>query len=90
MWAGGASRGAARKALGASTSRILALLLWQLSRPVLLANLIAWLIAWWLMRRWLNGFAERIPLQPWLFPAAGLAALAPGLELTQFIGDEGA
>jgi putative ABC transport system permease protein len=68
-----------RKALGASTSQILALLLWQLSRPVLLANFIAWPIAWWLMRLWLNGFAERIPLQPWLFPAAGLAALALAL-----------
>jgi len=69
-----------RKALGASTSQILALLLWQLSRPVLLANLIAWPIAWWLMRRWLNGFAERIPLQPWLFPTAGLVALALALS----------
>jgi len=69
-----------RKALGASTSQILALLLWQLSRPVLLANLIAWPIAWWLMRRWLNGFAERIPLQPWLFPAAGVVALALALS----------
>ena len=69
-----------RKALGASTRQILVLLLWQLSRPVLLANLIAWPIAWWLMRRWLNGFAERIPLQPWLFPAAGLVALALALS----------
>ena len=68
-----------RKALGASTRQILALLLWQLSRPVLLANLVAWPAAWWLMRRWLNGFAERIPLQPWLFPAAGLTALALAL-----------
>jgi putative ABC transport system permease protein len=68
-----------RKALGASTGQILVLLLWQLSRPVLLANLIAWPVAWWLMRRWLNGFAERIPLQPWLFPAAGLIALALAL-----------
>jgi putative ABC transport system permease protein len=31
------------------------------------------------MRRWLNGFAERIPLQTWLFPAAGLIALAVAL-----------
>lgn len=68
-----------RKALGASTRQILSMLLWQLSRPVLLANLIAWPVAWWLMRRWLNGFAERIPLQPWLFPAAGLIALALAL-----------
>jgi putative ABC transport system permease protein len=68
-----------RKALGASTRQILAMLLWQLSRPVVLANLIAWPAAWWLMRRWLNGFAERIPLPLWLFPAAGLIALALAL-----------
>ncbi|MFN3388573.1 MAG: FtsX-like permease family protein [Allosphingosinicella sp.] len=68
-----------RKALGASTGQILALLLWQLSRPVLLANLIAWPAAWWLMRGWLNGFAERIALPLWLFPAAGLVALAVAL-----------
>jgi putative ABC transport system permease protein len=68
-----------RKALGASTRQILTLLLWQLSRPVLLANLIAWPVAWWLMRGWLNGFADRIPLQLWLFPAAGLIALALAL-----------
>ncbi|PSJ43139.1 FtsX-like permease family protein [Allosphingosinicella deserti] len=68
-----------RKALGASTRQILTLLLWQLSRPVLLANLLAWPVAWWLMRRWLNGFAERIPLHLWLFPAAGLVALALAL-----------
>ncbi len=64
-----------RKALGASTRQILALLLWQLSRPVLWANLIAWPVTWMLMQHWLNGFAYRIPLQPWLFPAAGLIAL---------------
>jgi putative ABC transport system permease protein len=68
-----------RKALGASTRQILALLLWQLSRPVMIANLVAWPVAWWLMRRWLNGFAERIPLKLWLFPAAGLIALALAL-----------
>jgi putative ABC transport system permease protein len=64
-----------RKALGASTMQVLRLLLWQMSRPVLLANLIAWPAAWWLMRTWLNGFAYRVELEAWLFPAAGLIAL---------------
>jgi len=68
-----------RKALGASTGQILMLLLWQLSRPVLLANILAWPIAWWLMRKWLDGFAYHVPLQVWLFPAAGLVALAVAL-----------
>jgi len=65
-----------RKALGARTDQVLILLLARMSRPVLWANLIAWPCAWWLMRDWLNGFAYRVPLHWWLFPAAALAALA--------------
>ena len=65
-----------RKALGARTDQVLILLLARMTRPVLWANLIAWPCAWWLMRDWLNGFAYRVPLHWWLFPAAALAALA--------------
>ena len=65
-----------RKALGARTDQVLILLLARLSRPVLWANLIAWPCAWWMMRSWLNGFAYRVPLHLWLFPAAALVALA--------------
>lgn len=65
-----------RKALGARTGQVLVLLLARMSRPVLWANLIAWPCAWWLMRDWLNGFAYRVPLHLWLFPAAALVALA--------------
>jgi putative ABC transport system permease protein len=65
-----------RKALGARTDQVLMLLLWQVSRPVLWANLLAWPAAWWLMREWLNGFAYRVALEPWLFPAAGALAVA--------------
>jgi putative ABC transport system permease protein len=68
-----------RKALGATTGQILALLLWQLSRPVLWANVIAWPVAWWLIEDWLSGYAYRPPLQLWLFPAAGMLALAIAL-----------
>jgi len=65
-----------RKALGARTDQVLALLLARMSRPVLWANLIAWPCAWWMMRNWLNGFAYRVPLHLWLFPAAALVGLA--------------
>ncbi|WP_445193886.1 ABC transporter permease [Sphingomonas sp. Tas61C01] len=64
-----------RKVLGARTPDILRLLVWQFSRPVLVANLIAWPIAWWLMRNWLNGFDTRIALTPTPFLLAGLLAL---------------
>lgn len=65
-----------RKALGARTDQVLILLLARLSRPVLWANLIAWPCAWWMMQNWLNGFAYRVPLDLWLFPAAALVALS--------------
>lgn len=64
-----------RKVMGASTADIVRLLLWQFSRPVLLANLIAWPVAWWAMNRWLSGFAYHIDLSIWLFLAASGAAL---------------
>jgi putative ABC transport system permease protein len=65
-----------RKVLGAKTRDIVRLLVWQFSRPVLIANLIAWPVAWWIMRDWLNGFEERIALGPLPFLAAGALALA--------------
>jgi putative ABC transport system permease protein len=64
-----------RKAMGAAVPQVAGLLLWQFSRPVLLANLVAWPVAFWLMRRWLSGFAYHIELQWWVFPAASGAAL---------------
>lgn len=68
-----------RKALGANTSDVLRLLLWQFSKPVVWANLIAWPLAGWAMQRWLSGFAYRIDLPLWLFPVAALVALAIAL-----------
>ncbi len=65
-----------RKVLGARSRDIVRLLVWQFSRPVILANLIAWPIAWWAMRDWLNSFDDRIALGPTPFVAAGLIALA--------------
>ena len=59
-----------RKTLGASTRDILQLLISQFLRPVLLANLIAWPLAWFAMRGWLSGFDQRIPLSPGYFLAA--------------------
>src|ERR1700754_1487320 len=63
-----------RKGFGASTTDIVRLLVWQFTRPVILANLIAWPVAWWVMRDWLNGFDSRIDLGPGPFVVAGLLA----------------
>ena len=64
-----------RKVFGARTRDIVNLLAWQFSKPVVLANLIAWPIAWWVMRDWLNTFDARIDLGPTPFVLAGLIAL---------------
>ncbi len=64
-----------RKVLGARTRDIVRLLVWQFSRPVIVANLIAWPVAWWLMRDWLNQFDDRIALGPTPFVTAALVAL---------------
>jgi putative ABC transport system permease protein len=65
-----------RKVFGAGSFDIVKLLAWQFSKPVIVANLIAWPIAWWAMRDWLNTFDARIPLGPEPFLIAGLLALA--------------
>lgn len=65
-----------RKVLGASVPHIIGLLVWQFSKPVLVANLIAWPVAWFCMDRWLSDFTYRIDLNPLLFVAAGSVALA--------------
>lgn len=64
-----------RKVLGARTRDIVRLLVWQFSRPVIVANLVAWPVAWWLMRDWLNSFDDRITLGLLPFVAAGGLAL---------------
>ncbi|HEX4095727.1 MAG TPA: FtsX-like permease family protein, partial [Caulobacteraceae bacterium] len=64
-----------RKAMGASTLDVVKLLLWQFTKPVLWANLIAWPVAFWAADQWLHGFAYRVSLPPWLFLGASIAAV---------------
>jgi putative ABC transport system permease protein len=64
-----------RKAMGASSTDIVRLMLGEFSQPVLWANLIAWPAAYLIMRRWLEGFAHRIDMRPWMFLTATAIAL---------------
>jgi putative ABC transport system permease protein len=68
-----------RKVMGASRSDILRFIGWQFARPVLLANLIAWPVAWFFMRRWLEGFAYHVDLEPLAFLLASALALVIAL-----------
>ena len=64
-----------RKTLGASSTDIVRLLVGQFLRPVLIANLFAWPLAFFAMRTWLAGFDDRIALSPLYFGAASLLAV---------------
>ncbi len=47
----------------------------HVSKPVVLANLVALPAAWWLTRNWLEGFVYRVDMAPGWFLAAGAMAL---------------
>jgi putative ABC transport system permease protein len=64
-----------RKVFGARVRDVVLLLLWQFSIPVLIANVIAWPVAWYYLQGWLQGFAYRITLGPAYFLGAGAIAL---------------
>jgi putative ABC transport system permease protein len=63
-----------RKVLGASVADILALLLRETGWLVLIANLIAWPLAWYAAQQWLNNFAYRISAGWFIFVLALLAS----------------
>jgi len=66
-----------RKVMGASVKDIVLLLTSDFTKLVLLANIIAWPVAYYFMSDWLNGFAYKAPFASWawLFFASALAAL---------------
>jgi putative ABC transport system permease protein len=64
-----------RKILGATVKDVVFLLSKNFVRLVLIANLIAWPLAWLALHRWIQDYAYRIPISWWVFALAGLAAL---------------
>jgi putative ABC transport system permease protein len=67
-----------RKVMGASVRDIVLLLTTDFTKLVLLANVIAWPVAYYFMSDWLNRFAYKAPFGEWawLFVASAIAALA--------------
>ncbi|MCI0513504.1 hypothetical protein L0128_09855, partial [candidate division KSB1 bacterium] len=60
-----------RKILGATVSGVTILLNQEFAKWILLANLIAWPIAYYAMNRWLQNFAYHIEISWWVFVLAG-------------------
>ncbi len=61
-----------RKVLGSSVPRIVMFLSKDLTRLVLLANIIAWPVAWYLLNQWLQSFLYRTHIRFDIFILAGV------------------
>jgi putative ABC transport system permease protein len=68
-----------RRVLGSSASRIVLLLSKELTLLVLLSNVIAWPITWYLITQWEQDFLYQAPVSLWIFPAAGASAFVVAL-----------
>jgi len=64
-----------RRVMGASVSTLISLLSKDFLKLVLLANLIGWPVAWYLMNKWLGNFAYKAPISPMVFVGTGVAVL---------------
>ena len=68
-----------RKTMGASVNNIVRSLFKQFTRWVLLSNIIAWPLAYLLMKAWLQNFAYHTNIKWWIFPVSALMALCIAL-----------
>ena len=64
-----------RKVLGASTFKIVTLVSKDLIILVLLANIFAWPAAYFVINNWLQNFAYKTNINPWVFILSGVFAL---------------
>jgi putative ABC transport system permease protein len=63
-----------RKVLGAEVAGIVGLLSKDFLKLVVVANILAWPTAWFIMNQWLEDFSYRITIDWWVFAAAGCAS----------------
>jgi putative ABC transport system permease protein len=68
-----------RKVLGATVLNLTSLLSKEFLKLVLIANGIAFPIAWWAVNKWLQEFAYHIDVQWWVFVIAGVLAIGIAL-----------
>ncbi|MEM9720224.1 MAG: ABC transporter permease [Bacteroidota bacterium] len=73
-----------RKILGASVGNLVSLFTREVAILVGIAFLIAVLPTWWFMSNWLEGFAFRIEMGPWIFILSGFFAMLIALGTIGF------
>jgi putative ABC transport system permease protein len=65
-----------RKVLGAGVTELVGMISKDFIKLVLIAFVIAFPVAWWMMNKWLEGFAYRIDISWWVFAFAGVLTIA--------------
>jgi len=75
-----------RKVLGASVPGIVTLLSKDFLKIVGIANIVAWPMAYFIMKRWLQGFAYRTSIELGVFILAGFLALTIALITVSYQG----
>lgn len=73
-----------RKAHGASFAKIMNLLSIDFTKWVVLANIIAWPVAWYLMKNWLNNFAYHTDINWYVFAIGFILSISVALITTFF------
>ncbi len=63
-----------RKVLGSSVAGVAGLLSANFIKLLMVANLLAWPIAWYSMEQWLQGFAYKTEMSWWIFALASIAS----------------
>ena len=64
-----------RRVMGATQNQIVGLFLTQFSKWVIISNIVAWPLAWFLMKRWLENFEFRKDFPFWSFAVSLLASI---------------
>ncbi len=64
-----------RKVMGSTVLGIVVLLTRGFMQPIIIANFIAWPVAWFVMDKWLQSFPYRISINPFLFLLAGIIVM---------------
>jgi putative ABC transport system permease protein len=73
-----------RKVLGAKVSGIVLMLSKEFAKWVLIANIIAWPVAYFAMSNWLQNFAYRTSIGIWTFVLSAALALTIALLTVSF------
>ena len=68
-----------RKVMGASIGNILYLLVKQFTKWVVVANIIAWPVSYWIMNNWLESFAYRVEISYSIFMLSAAVSLVVAL-----------